>query len=77
MGSAEMAQAPLLPPAAPAQAAVEVRGGSFAWSPGAAPLLHDVDLAGELAWLARAVGRPALGRCGDSRRAAGSRTRLC
>lgn len=47
MGAAEMAQSPLLPAAAPAQLAVEVRGASFAWSPDAPPLLHDVELAGE------------------------------
>lgn len=46
--SDEMRQAAPLPPAAPGQPAVEISRASFAWSPGAPPLLHDVDMSGEL-----------------------------
>lgn len=42
----EMRQAAPLPPAAPGQPAVELRGASFAWSPGMPPLLHDINLTG-------------------------------
>lgn len=42
-----MEQQPVLPPAAPGQAAVEVSAGSFAWQPKGEALLHDIGLAGE------------------------------
>lgn len=45
--SEEMRQAAALPPAVPGQPAVELRAASFTWSPGARPLLHTIDLAGE------------------------------
>ena len=45
----QMAARPVLPPAAPGQAAVEVINGSFAWARGADPLLRGVSVAG---WLA-------------------------
>lgn len=46
----EMRQAAPLPPAVPGQPAVELHGASFAWSPGAPPLLHDIHLTGMCGW---------------------------
>lgn len=42
-----MAQRAALPPAGPGQPAVEVVGGSFAWTRGDASLLREIHLAGE------------------------------
>ncbi|PSC76242.1 multidrug resistance-associated 1 isoform X1 [Micractinium conductrix] len=58
----EMAARPVLPPAAPGQAAVEVINGSFAWARGADPLLRGVSVAVPRGSLVIVVGSVGCGK---------------